>query len=324
MAAQLFSNAYKRTSKSGLLPTYVHDIFAVPDIVKYLSGNFHAPGRFAKEEWTIRQFIFEAVTPSDEFPLGCKGTYRHYAEDNVIEVWSKADVSLSDNVQSTLTPYLPVNCRVKVFPEPSDARPSGGFFLLNSVPQTLLGVCPFVEGSVIKMAHTLEKVRNYFRERPAHISQWEDFATNYFPFTDDANEYVMQKPLRVPFLNEVFTPESRNNGAIFRSIARPLMGNHISDSLLQAETTDTFQWRHGRPVDEYRQLLPDDRLQSTIVPIPAHRRERNERTHARQNNPQRDRQAVQGVAAQVRRNNNPPRNRQVAPRRRRLGKLACI
>jgi hypothetical protein len=288
MAALLFSNAYKKSANQGVLPTQVHDIFAIPDFAKYIVGCFNTPARFAKEEWTIRQFIFEAVTPSDEFPLGVKGSYRHYAEDNVVEIWAKSDVTLKENVVSTLTPYVPVNVKVKVFPEPTVDRPSGGFYLLRSVPQASVVVCPFVEGSRAKMNHVMDKVRNYFRDRPHLVSQWEEFSS-LFPATDDSTEYVRSKPLYVPFLNEVFSLESINRGAIFRPVPRPLSLVTNRESLLQALTTDTFQWRRGgRPVEQYRQLLLDERLRSTDVPAPAHRRERNERmaaaTLARHNN----------------------------------------
>jgi hypothetical protein len=66
----------------------VIDLFAIPNYEEVLTPcidkNF---SRYCKEEQTQHQFIFESVTPSDDFPFGVKMTYRAYSTDETIEIF---------------------------------------------------------------------------------------------------------------------------------------------------------------------------------------------------------------------------------------------
>lgn len=69
----------------------VVDIYSVPDydaiLLPFIDVKF---GRYCKQEHTQLQFTFEAVAVSDDFPLGCKTTYRAYSENDVIEIVNDA------------------------------------------------------------------------------------------------------------------------------------------------------------------------------------------------------------------------------------------
>ena len=80
------------------LPTKVHDLFAIPDYKALIKPHTDpAFSRAFKEEWTKLQWIFQAVSPSERFPLGVKTTYKAFSQDEVYNVFSK------DNIQFTET-----------------------------------------------------------------------------------------------------------------------------------------------------------------------------------------------------------------------------
>jgi hypothetical protein len=77
LSPQQYEEQLLRSIQQTGMHSQVYDIFVVPDYMLYLGDyidkNF---GCYAKEENTKHQFIFEAVDVSDEFPCGCRTTYR--------------------------------------------------------------------------------------------------------------------------------------------------------------------------------------------------------------------------------------------------------
>jgi hypothetical protein len=88
-AKGVFMGAFNKSSAS--LPTHVVDVFVVPDYCAYLAGCMDSQfARYAKQEWTQLQFIFEAVEKNKEtYPLGVKTSYRAYCQDFVTEIVSE-------------------------------------------------------------------------------------------------------------------------------------------------------------------------------------------------------------------------------------------
>ena len=67
-------------------PAVVEDVFAVPDYASFFEPSIDRNlSNYAKEEETQHQWRFESVTPSGDFPLGAKVTYRSYSSNKVVE-----------------------------------------------------------------------------------------------------------------------------------------------------------------------------------------------------------------------------------------------
>lgn len=65
----------------------VIDFYVIPDYTEFLSESLDPKfGRYCKQEYTQHQFIFEAVSICEDFPFGCKTTYRAYSENAVVEI----------------------------------------------------------------------------------------------------------------------------------------------------------------------------------------------------------------------------------------------
>jgi hypothetical protein len=75
------------TSIIGAQHCKVLDIYAIPDYTSMFEGCFDKKfGSYCKGEQTQHQFLFEAKTACENFPLGCKVTYRAYCRDQVMEI----------------------------------------------------------------------------------------------------------------------------------------------------------------------------------------------------------------------------------------------
>ena len=84
---QYSAMACSATSVHSAIPSRVVDIYAVPDYDSHLRPCIDKKfGRYAKEDVTQLQFIFEAVAASKFFPLGVKTTYRAYSSNKVVKI----------------------------------------------------------------------------------------------------------------------------------------------------------------------------------------------------------------------------------------------
>jgi hypothetical protein len=65
----------------------IKDIFVVPDYNNFFDGCLDKLfGSYCKKDSTQLQFVFEAVTVSNSFPLGVKTTYKAYSAEEVVEI----------------------------------------------------------------------------------------------------------------------------------------------------------------------------------------------------------------------------------------------
>jgi hypothetical protein len=95
----------------------VCDFFTIPDYKAMLDPAMdHKFGCYCKEDQTQLQFIFEAVTPSEDFPLGCKTTYRAFSRPQVMEIVSHAGGEMG---------MLARNVNVNTFPEATSDHIAG-------------------------------------------------------------------------------------------------------------------------------------------------------------------------------------------------------
>ena len=128
----------------------VNDIIVIPDYSDYFNGSWNLFGNYCKLSETQHQFIYEAVTPSVIFPLGCKTTYRAYASDEVIEL-------IKDG--STPTGLSAINTVVKVYPSVADTTAeTEGMFALRKYPTKTFKPVPFPKGSAATFEEVMKAV----------------------------------------------------------------------------------------------------------------------------------------------------------------------
>ena len=195
-------------------PCHVHDIFIVPDYAAYITP-FLDPnlGRYAKRykdaDWTQLQFHFVAVPVSESFPLGCRMTYRKYCQDEVLLIEAdEADSRLGFKLLKGL---------VKDHPEAVPPHVPLGMFALRELPPAGIELRPepFIAGS----RSSLEKVVNcvektFAKHLPEVVAEWIKFRDEICPQDDDAERFVREKGMYVPFLRELFSGGALQGGAV--------------------------------------------------------------------------------------------------------------
>jgi hypothetical protein len=183
------------------LPCEVEDLFAIPDfdafIRPHLDPNF---GRYARrvkdKDWTVLQFKFEHIAAEDPlyplFPLGCRTTWRPFAAKNHVRIVKdrKAPCGMTfDNLTD-----------IENYPPAQEGVPKG-MYVLQKFPTGEIPPEPFVPGS----RALLESVCNSFCESyntdlgNVYANEWINFKDNIAPQSDDAEEWVKDHPLHIPF-----------------------------------------------------------------------------------------------------------------------------
>ncbi len=226
-------------------PTVVQEIWAVPDYKSYLlSFRDKKFERFAKEDWTQLQWIFQAVERCEQFPNGCKTTYRAYAADTVIEIRDGTSVDwVLANKPSLKTDFIPIQLTVNEFPKASPSRPLGGLYLLlKTVPSGPLRVASYKEGARSQLDKVISYfIKDYGDKYPQAVTSWQNWAASNAPKCDDAEVYVKWKTLHVPLYDQLFKPPSSISQFIPRtlSVPRSVFNNA---TLLQGLTMGSVSW----------------------------------------------------------------------------------
>ena len=143
------------------------------------------------------QFEFVAVDVSDNFPLGVKTTWRQYCADNVIRIVEdpKAECGFADE-----------HLRVKAFPAAvPDENIVEGAYLLQSLPVGVPAPEPFEPESRAKLDKVVASFKKMLQSAPDAIEQWESFANEHAPRSDDVGDYVADMPLHIPFCDVLFS-----------------------------------------------------------------------------------------------------------------------
>ncbi len=144
----------------------VVDIFVVPDyeaqILPCVDTKF---GCYCKEHWTQLQFIFTSVDVSNNFPLGCKTTYRAYCAEEVNEIIEDSNCELGLRAQ-------PV--KVSTFPKAADNRIEGGVYSVQFVVIILifLSSCVYLQACVFLPDYQLSSNSNPSRLYLDPVTLW--------------------------------------------------------------------------------------------------------------------------------------------------------
>jgi hypothetical protein len=103
-----YANEIVRALSTSSYIAKVVDIFVVPDYDKFLLPEVDKKfGRYCKEAHTQLVFTFEAVGICDDFPTGCRTSYRAYSQDKVVEIVEDAGSLFQLKAQSTIIANFP-------------------------------------------------------------------------------------------------------------------------------------------------------------------------------------------------------------------------
>lgn len=194
--------------------------------------------RCDKEEWTELEWTFEAVDPTDDYPHGVKVTYRKFTTDTVILVYE-------DDRHQYGFEYN--KYRVHRHPKPAKEGDPDGMFLLSSLPDGTAEFVPqaFNQGSRKHLETIVRKISCEFNKIPGVAKEWKHWMDNVAPQTDCANDYCKDKPLEIPFWDELFSGSPINSD---RYIAPHLPKRRTADDPEQYETTNSVMWSNrGEP-----------------------------------------------------------------------------
>lgn len=166
----------------------IKDLFVVPDYDKYFDGCADTKfGSYCKKEYSQLQFTFEAVDISDDFPLGCRITYRAYSKDTVIEICQ---------VETPTMPGInlkPQECHVRTYPEEQSERgiPEGMYILQRLPPQDrILHVVPLLQGSRALLDEVLTDIKKTYNQfQPQVVEAWRAWDDTLAPASDDVDQY---------------------------------------------------------------------------------------------------------------------------------------
>jgi len=226
------------------------DVFCVPDLEKYFNGHMRGHSRGFKVDLTQLQWIFTSVPKCSDYPLGVKTEYRAYAADSAVEIRKTAEVDFKKPPHLNLTPVV---FAVTTFETPS---------ILRSVPLGTPSVAPFALGARDKLEDVIRQVKSTI---PGSSKKWEAFAKDCFPRTDDADNYVREKPLHIPFLKVLFEsyvpsfPIRKQTKKSFKELK-----SFLTD-ILQGQCTDSVKLASVKESIAPRVLLPDPRLESLTL-----------------------------------------------------------
>ena len=182
-------------------------------------------------EKTQLQWTFEAVTPDEYFVNGVRVFYRAYAADKVVQIIE--DSSKRCGVYAK-------NCDVFDYPmrDPANGIPVDGMTVLTSLPKEMPKPFPFVKGSRELLDNVLLKVRQDWQHcHPKCVEEWEKWARDEAPASDNVDEYLLKKPLHIPLGEVLF-----NGAPIDTTPVAEWDNNSIADNIQRMRTTDCVKW----------------------------------------------------------------------------------
>ena len=188
---------------------HVYDwLVCIPDYKKFYDPVLDQHlADFAKLIDTMHVWRFDAVQPSQWFPMGVKTCYKAYSSDQVIEFVKKGkDECLSPIGAATGLEPVTVFCPWRPAPDDDPTRPSiEGLYLLRGVPNALNGTLdpqPLVENSHLVFQTTLRHVRDHYdpTNDAMVLKAWSDWAEKFCPITDSAEDYLTRlKSQNIPW-----------------------------------------------------------------------------------------------------------------------------
>lgn len=236
----------------------VEDVYILPDYEKYLEPCCDKKfGNYCKQLKTQHQIIFEHVTPNDQFPHGCKITYRAYSQDKVIEMVEERNTEVPGinivPVQVSPVPTYPF----PVMDEDGNIISEAGMHVMIKLPQfplELMDVAPveFPAGSRRQFDDVFAKIANHYKScAPQVIQKWKEWEQTLIPKTDSAVEYKDSHPhqFKIPLWNQLFKPKIAEEST---SINNSTQSQSVRDQIATALSAPAVD------IDRMQRLIPND------------------------------------------------------------------
>eukprot|EP01031_Cornospumella_fuschlensis_P025170 gene25170-30398_t len=250
---RIIMEAFTSQEETGL-KVKVKDVSVVPNFQAVVEGCVDANlSKLHKEEYTQHQFRFEAVTPSSDFPFGCKVTYRAYSSDYAIELRHRSSTfeCLSEVGQYTELEPVGVYCQWYPTSKCDFSRPGvEGFYLVRKLPdwqtsfpnRALFPAQALPENCVRDIANTVAEVNSRFSSLDTlHVKEsWNAWKADYAPTSQDIDEYITrqrrrflkayERPLCEVLFRVLTTKSSFGFYDINRWAALPMLNNTLTSS----------------------------------------------------------------------------------------------
>ena len=144
------------------------------------------------------QWSFEAVSPTNWFPLGVKTMYRPFSSDRVIvfEFKNKDECLSPVGMATGMEPITLYNTWRPSATDDSSRPGIEGFFLLRNMPHwdgNLLPV-PFPDDCTPKMQSTMVEISKTYEASNHRMvrEQWNKWQEKFFPRDPDSSVYIQQ------------------------------------------------------------------------------------------------------------------------------------
>jgi hypothetical protein len=121
-----------------------------------------------------------------------------------------------------------------------------GMYVLKSLPDgtKTFHPQPFVAGSRKELEKLVASTIKKFGDMPGVRAEWEAWRDHIAPQSDDAAEWCRENPMKIPFLNELFSGSSVDTN----TPVRPLPQIDRSELPPEYETTNSVLWSNrGNP-----------------------------------------------------------------------------
>ena len=259
----------------------VVDVMCVPNYRLYMNEYIDPKlARWDKEKWTELQWSFEAVEKSDLYPHGVKVTYRKYSADEVFLVdefkkpkerapnQNDEENAGTEAVRETETERLwkaasPAarehgfdfhKYKVNTHPVIEKEGDVDGMYVLRALPDgsKAFQPQPFVAGSRKELEKLVELTVKKFWDVKGVQAEWEAWRDHYAPQSDDATEWCRENPMKIPFLNELFSGSTVDTAGPVRPVAE----TDRSELPPEYETTNSVLWSNrGNPSKKQSVIL---------------------------------------------------------------------
>ena len=134
--------------------------------------------------------------------------------------------------------------------------------ILKSFPTGDLKPQPFVEGSIDRIKKVAAAVKAKFNREVGVIRDWNAFLANV-PKSDDADEYVRDHPLYIPFRKELFQIDEGYATTKDAAAAKADQANKDAEAESKMKRPDIEIWR-SLPCMSKKSKIPFERVKSII------------------------------------------------------------
>lgn len=164
------------------------------------------------------------------------------------------DRELDDGTQVLNVGFKPIEMIVDTFENKHS--------ILKSFPSGDLKPQPFVEGSTDRIKKVAAAVKAKFNREAGVIRDWNAFLANV-PKSDDADEYVRDHPLYIPFRKELFRIDEGYATTKDAAAAKADQANKDAEAESKLKRPDIEIWR-SLPCMTKKAKIPFERVKSII------------------------------------------------------------